>query len=79
MSGIWLGKILGNDIHFAKFTKVFIHHNFTLYSKTDLEDEDTLIIRILMIGPKVSIIHTHYTGPLYLLYIKFILFIAEAN
>jgi len=28
---IWLGKILANDIQFAKFTKVFPHHNFALY------------------------------------------------
>ena len=27
-----LGKILPNDVHFAKFTKVFPHHNFALYS-----------------------------------------------
>ena len=29
-SGIWLGKILTNDIPFAKFTKVFLHQNFAL-------------------------------------------------
>ena len=30
--GIWLGKILVNDVHFAKFTKVFSCQNFALYS-----------------------------------------------
>ena len=28
--GIWLGKILVNDISFAKFTKVFHHQKFVL-------------------------------------------------
>jgi len=28
---IWLGKILVNDIQFAKFAKVFPRHNFVLY------------------------------------------------
>ena len=30
-SGIWLGKILANDVQFAKFTKVFPRQNFALY------------------------------------------------
>ena len=30
-SGIWLGKILANDVPFAKFAKVFPHQNFALY------------------------------------------------
>ena len=30
--GIWLGKILANGIHFAKFAKVFPNQNFALYS-----------------------------------------------
>ena len=30
-SGIWLGKILANDVQFAKFAKVFPHQNFALY------------------------------------------------
>ena len=29
-SGIWLGKILANDVCFAKFAKVFHHQNFAL-------------------------------------------------
>ena len=29
--GIWLGKILANDIRFAKFAKVFPRQNFVLY------------------------------------------------
>ena len=33
-SGIWLGKILMNDIGFAKFTKVFPCQNFVLYGIT---------------------------------------------
>jgi len=28
---IWLGKILVNDIQFAKFAEVFPHQNFVLY------------------------------------------------
>ena len=31
--GIWLGKILANGIHFAKFAKVFSHQNFALYGR----------------------------------------------
>ena len=31
--GIWLGKILANDVLFAKFTKVFPCQNFALYGK----------------------------------------------
>ena len=30
-SGIWLGKILANDVQFAKFAKVFPRQNFALY------------------------------------------------
>ena len=30
-SGIWLGKVLENDVCFAKFAKVFPCHNFPLY------------------------------------------------
>ena len=30
-SGIWLGKILVNDVPFAKFAKVFPRQNFALY------------------------------------------------
>ena len=30
-SGIWLGKILVDDVQFAKFAKVFPHQNFALY------------------------------------------------
>ena len=30
-SGIWLGKILTNDVQFAKFAKVFPRQNFALY------------------------------------------------
>ena len=30
-SGIWLGKILANDVPFAKFAKVFPRQNFALY------------------------------------------------
>ena len=30
-SGIWLGKILGNDISFVKFLEAFPHHCFVLY------------------------------------------------
>ena len=33
-SGIWLGKILANDVQFAKFAKVFPRHNFALYGIT---------------------------------------------
>ena len=29
--GIWLGKILVNDVCFTKFTKVLPHQNFALY------------------------------------------------
>ena len=31
-SGIWLGKILANDIRFANFVKVFPRQSFALYS-----------------------------------------------
>ena len=34
-SGIWLGKILANDVQFAKFTKVFPRQNFALYGTLD--------------------------------------------
>ena len=30
-SGIWLGKILVNDIRFTKFAEVFPHQNFVFY------------------------------------------------
>ena len=30
-SGIWLGKILANDVPFTKFAKVFPRQNFALY------------------------------------------------
>ena len=30
-SGIWLGKILANNVQFAKFAKVFPRQNFALY------------------------------------------------
>ena len=30
-SEIWLGKILANDVQFAKFAKVFPRQNFALY------------------------------------------------
>ena len=33
-SGIWLGKILANDVQFAKFAKVFPRQNFALYGIT---------------------------------------------
>ena len=31
-SGIWLGKMLANDVRFAKLAKVFPCQNFALYS-----------------------------------------------
>ena len=34
-SGIWLGKILANDVQFAKFAKVFPRQNFALYGMHD--------------------------------------------
>ena len=62
----------------AEFAIVFHCQNFTLYSRTDLENEDNLIIRVLMIGPKVSVIYTHtlHKSTLATLCIKFI---AEAS
>ena len=39
----WLGKILANDIHFAKFTKDFPSHHFALYSTTTGEGLNTMI------------------------------------
>ena len=30
-SQFWLGKLLENDVHFAKFTNVISHQNFGLY------------------------------------------------
>ena len=30
-SGIWLGKILVNNVRLAKFAKVFSRHHFALY------------------------------------------------
>ena len=35
-SGIWVGKILANDVPFSKFPKVFPCQNFALYSIANL-------------------------------------------
>ena len=36
-SGIWLGKILANNVRFAKFAKVFPRQNFALYGIVIME------------------------------------------
>ena len=44
-SGIWMGKILANDVPFAKFAKVFPRQNFALYGITLY----TMSIRVLSV------------------------------
>ena len=34
--GIWLGKILVNDVRFSKFAKVFARQNFVLYGSRQM-------------------------------------------
>ena len=48
--GIWLGKILANSVHFAKFTKVFPKQKFALYSNFALKAEFILIHKILYVS-----------------------------
>ena len=43
-SGIWLGKILANDVLFAKFAKVFPRQNFVLYGNKSISCVKTYYI-----------------------------------
>ena len=45
---IWLGKILANDVLFAKFAKVFPRQNFALYGIINVENLSTFSMFALL-------------------------------